>query len=241
MINTLFLRLEGPLQSWGERSWWRERDTALEPTKSGVVGLLACAIGLRLDEDIRQLSQQVKMGVRIDQPGTLLEDYHTVGGGYDMPQLLQADGDLKGKLHQAHTELTYRSHLCDASFLVAIQSDPATIDRLAQAVQNPHWVIFLGRKACIPSRPLFEGVDDYPSIETALKAWPWYCPEAVKEEIVKRRAVLESTAAQGGLRRRHEIISLSRRLYGPHYTQDTSLEVKIIPEFPPFNPDPKGL
>ncbi|MGC8879968.1 MAG: CRISPR-associated protein Cas5, partial [Anaerolineae bacterium] len=32
MANTLFLRLEGPLQAWGERARWRVRDTAPEPT-----------------------------------------------------------------------------------------------------------------------------------------------------------------------------------------------------------------
>jgi CRISPR system Cascade subunit CasD len=51
MANTLFLRLEGPLQSWGERARWDVRDTAPEPTKSGVIGLLACALGLSADED----------------------------------------------------------------------------------------------------------------------------------------------------------------------------------------------
>jgi len=44
-MNTVFVRLEGPLQSWGTRARWGERDTELEPTKSGVIGLVACALG----------------------------------------------------------------------------------------------------------------------------------------------------------------------------------------------------
>ena len=58
MANTLFLRLEGPLQSWGERGRWSVRDTALEPTKSGVIGLIACALGYRDDTQIRPLSEK---------------------------------------------------------------------------------------------------------------------------------------------------------------------------------------
>jgi CRISPR system Cascade subunit CasD len=45
MANTLFLRLEGPLQAWGERGRWSIRDSAAEPTKSGVIGLLVHGCG----------------------------------------------------------------------------------------------------------------------------------------------------------------------------------------------------
>ncbi|WP_328965794.1 CRISPR-associated protein Cas5 [Streptomyces virginiae] len=41
----MLLRLTGPLQSWGTHSHFNERDTAAFPTLSGVLGLLACALG----------------------------------------------------------------------------------------------------------------------------------------------------------------------------------------------------
>ena len=37
----LVLRLDGPLQSWGENAKWDFRDSSTMPTKSGIVGLLA--------------------------------------------------------------------------------------------------------------------------------------------------------------------------------------------------------
>src|SRR5574341_814727 len=158
MANTLFLRLTSPLQSWGEDSQWSERRTAPEPTKSGIVGLLSCALGWADDERIRNLSRRVRMGVRCDVPGTPspLRDYHTVGGGYDKPQLLTAEGRPKyvTNTKKPHTEPTWRYYLCNASFLVAVQSDDATIKELAQAVQFPVWPIYLGRKSCVPTRPL---------------------------------------------------------------------------------------
>jgi CRISPR system Cascade subunit CasD len=241
MANTLFLRLEGPLQAWGERGRWSVRDTAPEPTKSGIVGLLACALGLNVDEEIRGLSQHIEVGVRVDQPGTLLDDYHTVGGGYSEPQLLTAEGKpKKTPAGEPHTELTNRAYLCDASFLAAIQSDAETINWLAQAIQNPQWSIFLGRKCCIPSRPLYEGVGNYTSIEQALAAWPWYAPEAKEINTLQKRAVLAGSVATG-VRHRHEIVSHSRRIYGPRYIQDKLITIQVIPEFPPISPDPKGL
>ena len=48
-MMTLLLRLAGPMQSWGTASKFRERDTGREPSKSGVVGLLAAALGRYLE------------------------------------------------------------------------------------------------------------------------------------------------------------------------------------------------
>src|SRR4051812_21477113 len=81
-MHTLFLRLKGPLQSWGLRARWGERDTSDSPTKSGIIGLIGCALGLKRDDDLlRELSETYRLGVRIDRPGTRLRDYHATGGG----------------------------------------------------------------------------------------------------------------------------------------------------------------
>jgi len=231
MLNTLLLRLEGPLQSWGERARWCVRDTAPEPTKSGVVGLLACALGLNADDDLRRLSQQVRLGVRCDQPGTRLVDYHTVGGGYPHPTLLTAAGRLKLSSGKPHTEQTWRSYLSDASFLVAVQAAPDLIAELAEAVQNPHWPIYLGRKSCPPSRPLFEGAAEYGSLEQALAHWPWRTAD-VDETRIRVRAVIEC-GPTGGVRRRDEILSRSRRTFGPRYARDVFLTIQVQPEEAP--------
>ncbi len=245
MANTLFLRLEGPMQSWGERGRWSIRDTAPYPTKSGVVGLLACALGYNQDEPIRQLSEQIEIGVRVDQPGVMMNDYHTVGGGYDSPQLLTAEGKPKKSSGKPHTEITERAYLHDASFRAAIRADANTIKQLADAVQNPYWVVYLGRKACPPSRPLFEGVGEYESVEVALQNWKWYNPRAGKEETSPpKTAILSGSAAQGSISRRHEIISRSKRLYGHCYLQQKPLTVQIVPSFPPLpnlKPGSKGF
>jgi CRISPR system Cascade subunit CasD len=229
MANTLFLRLEGPLQSWGERARWSVRDTASEPTKSGVVGLLGCALGVADDARLRAISQGVRMGVRCDRPGRRIVDYHTVGGGYDYPTLLTARGKPKKSSGRPHTELTWRHYLCDASFLVALQGKAELIDRLAAAIRAPHWPIYLGRKACIPACPPFDGVADFPDLETALVEWPWKAPDGthiVPPPVDKVRAVFEcSPARDGAVRRRDEMTSRSHRTFAPRYTCDRQLTI----------------
>lgn len=228
MANTLFLRLEGPMQSWGERGRWSERDSAPEPTKSGVVGLVACALGYRHDDQLRHLSEQTRMGVRCDAPGVRLTDYHTIGGGYPFPTLLEATGKPKKTPKGApHTEISWRDYLCGASFLVALLSEKNDlIERMAHALQNPVWPVFLGRKSCPPSRPVYDGIATFASLEDALRAGHWSDTIPMPPETVRVRAVIECESAQG-IRRRDHILSRSRRVFGPRYTRDFFLEINL--------------
>lgn len=212
-MQTLFMRLEGPLQSWGIRSRWGERDTTLAPTKSGVIGLLACAQGLqRGDSAIRVLSDSLRMGVRIDVPGTLLQDYHTTGGGVfhggERTQWWRdayAGGVLsaenKVKVHQdtkkPETDVSVRWYLADASFLVALQGAPAVIEALAQALQRPVWPIFLGRKSCPPATPVYAGVGDHADLRLALTSHPLHPRMSAQRERRPLRLLLETTIGKG--------------------------------------------
>ena len=217
MANTLFLRLEGPMQSWGERARWSVRDTAPEPTKSGVVGLLACALGWADDERIRDLSRKMRLGVRCDQPGVVIVDYHTVGGGFATPQLLDANGKLKKSNGRPHNEQSWRSYLCDASFLVVVQADDDTIAQLAEATQSPQWTLFLGRKSCPPSRPIFVGVGQFDSLEAAL----------AYENKRSVRGVVECTHSEGVMRR-DEVNVRSSRTFLPRYSKDILVSITPV-------------
>lgn len=227
MANTLFLRLEGPLQSWGERGRWSVRDSAPEPTKSGVVGLLACARGHGRDADVRALSEALRMGVRVDRPGVRLTDYHTIGGGYDAPALLTAEGKPKKSSGGPHTELSHRDYLADASFLVALRGEAALIDDLAAALADPVWVIYLGRKSCPPARPVFAGMGDYPDLETALRQHDWPDdPDGTRNEGL--RAVIESAPGADATLHRDHLTSRRYRQYGPRYTRAIHLRPEEV-------------
>lgn len=231
MPNTLLLRLEGPLQAWGERARWSVRDTSPEPTKSGIVGLLACALGQNSDDDLRQLSRQVRIGVRCDRPGTTMTDYHTIVGG-----VMSAEGKIKinANTHEPETVVSRRSYLCDAAFLVAIQADDAAlIARLAEAVQNPRWPIYLGRKSCPPSRPPFAGTGEYKSLKQALETLPLSSAQPAigdkQASTMQVRAVVECSPAKG-TRRRDEIDSRSRRTFLPRYTREALITAPLRQE-----------
>jgi len=231
MPNTLFLRLEAPLQSWGERAQWSERDTALEPTKSGIVGLLSCALGWAEDARIHDLSQSIRVGVRCDHVAnpTMLADYHTVGGGYATPQLLTGAGKPKwiAASKSPHTEPTKRYYLSDASFLVAIQAAPDRISQLTDSVQSPVWPIFLGRKSCVPTRPIFDDVGDYDSLEQALTRHTARLMRSQRQENPARAVIECNGADEGSLRRRDEITRPSLRIFASRYSRE--VWIKDVP------------
>ena len=74
-MSTLLLRLAAPLQAWGTDSKFEVRRTNREPSKSGVIGLLAAALGLRRDADLSELSA-LRFGVRVDRNGEVIKDFH---------------------------------------------------------------------------------------------------------------------------------------------------------------------
>lgn len=165
----LLFRLEGPLQSWGERGQWIQRDSAYLPTKSGVIGLLACAMGIpRDDARIPAMHKALQMAVRVDKPGTMFIDFHTVTG-----ILHTADGGQRGNREEESTLLSYRQYLQDASFLVAFIGEKEQLLKGLHALNNPVWPICLGRKCCIPSVPV-QGkyTDRYATLDAAFKEEP---------------------------------------------------------------------
>jgi len=138
-IYTLLFRLEGPMQSWGYRSRFDFRDTALEPTRSGVTGLVCAAMGISRGEDVSRFDG-LRMGVRVDRDGRPERDYHTAGGSRqkDGYGVLRADGS------GTDTVVSYRDYLADASFTVGLESGARDLlDEIQRAITNPTWTLFL--------------------------------------------------------------------------------------------------
>lgn len=171
MSHVLLLRLAGPLQSWGTQSRFSHRDTATEPTKSGVLGFLGAAFGLKRDDRAGLAGlASLRLGIRVDREGHLMTDYHTTGGGR-LPGrnygVATSRGDLGGPV------LSERDYLADADFLVGLESDDNTmLMELDAALLAPVWPLFLGRRCFPPSIPPRIGVYA-DSLESILKRWPW--------------------------------------------------------------------
>ncbi|NCB26021.1 MAG: type I-E CRISPR-associated protein Cas5/CasD [Bacteroidia bacterium] len=179
------------MQSWGTRSRWDVRETGAEPTKSGVIGLLGCALGLRRDsDDLLFLDSKLLFGVRVEREGVVSTDYHTVTGYHRTAagEFKHSGGTAKSfekaLEHGECTVVSPREYLHDAAFLVALSSDEqGLLQRIVGidasgpwkgSLVNPCWPLYLGRKSCVPSRPVFERLtDEYQDVEDALKKEPW--------------------------------------------------------------------
>jgi CRISPR system Cascade subunit CasD len=166
-MNVLLLRLAGPMQSWGVQSRFTVRDTGLEPSKSGVLGLLCAALGRPRHDPVADLAA-LTMGVRVDQEGTLARDFHTAGKG----GILRASGQVERDTLVVST----RYYLADARFLVGLAGENLDLlCRLHSALRDPHWPLYLGRKAFVPGEPVWltDGLLSSTSLDTALKTYPW--------------------------------------------------------------------
>ncbi|MCC7366300.1 MAG: type I-E CRISPR-associated protein Cas5/CasD [Dehalococcoidia bacterium] len=166
-MSTLLLRLCGPMQAWGTRSRFTERDTELEPSKSGVAGLLCAAIGRTRDLPVDDIAA-LKMGVRVDHEGTMARDYHTAGGGGS--GVVRASGGTS-----RDAVLSNRYYLADADFLVGLEGNRGFLEELDAALRVPEWQLSLGRKSFVPALPVYlpgGGIRD-DGLEAALKAEPW--------------------------------------------------------------------
>lgn len=169
----LLLWLEAPLQSWGHDSKFGRRDSLDFPTKSGVLGLLCCARGAAGEQTewLRcwaDLDMQVEAYVPVDWQGNatprlpLMRDFHMVGSGYDDQDpwenlLIPKTSDGK-KAVGGGTKMTYRYYLQDMAFAVILQGPESELKAVAEALQNPVWDLYLGRKNCVPTEFIFQGV-----------------------------------------------------------------------------------
>lgn len=153
----LALLLDAPLQSWGHTSRFERRTTALHPTRSGVLGLVAAALGIdkHSPDEVAQLARLAPLRVstytlpRRDRHGdelpiVRLEDYHTVTGFRR----------ASGKVDDDATVQTYRHYLLDARFGVLIEGPVALLGEITAALADPRWGVWLGRKSCLPAAPL---------------------------------------------------------------------------------------
>jgi len=163
-MSCLLLRCVAPMQAWGTRSRFRERDTEREPTKSGIIGLLCAALGRDRSEPLDDLAA-LRMGVRVDREGIVECDYQT------------AQNVIKADLSGRETQLSNRYYLADAAFLVGLEGERGLLAQLTTALKNPKWPLFLGRKAFLPGSPVYlpDSVCEQ-SLEAALTNYPCIAP-----------------------------------------------------------------
>jgi CRISPR system Cascade subunit CasD len=202
----LLLWLEAPLQSWGHDSKFGRRDTLNFPTKSGILGLICSALGAggeqtELLADFAPLKQTVISFVRAEKTVSdtlikrerepLLRDFHMVGSGYDdkdpWASLLIPKTSEGKKAVGGGAKMTYRYYLQDAAFAVLLEVPEARADTMIEALKNPTWDVYLGRKNCVPTDFIYreQFINENEGIEAAL-------------EIAKQKNLLEDFRVLSG-------------------------------------------
>jgi CRISPR system Cascade subunit CasD len=159
MKEYLVFRLYGPMASWGQPAVGGDRTTAIAPTRSAILGLLGAALGIKRDNEaqLTKLQQSVCFGVKQYVPSTLLRDYHTA----------QVPSEKKGVVHRTrkselsedklNTVLSSRDYRCDGLWVVAVwltEQASVNLKTLQQALLQPAFTLFMGRKSCPLALPL---------------------------------------------------------------------------------------
>lgn len=214
-MATLLLRLQGPMQSWGTTSRFDERDTQLEPSKSGVLGLVCAALGRDRHEPVDDLAA-LRMGVRVDHEGVPMRDYQTATG------VLIATG----KSDLRRTVVSPRYYLSDAAFLVGLEgADEDLLTRIHAALRAPHWPLALGRKSFAPGMPVWlpDGLSPLP-LEQALAQYPRLASARRTDPQPTLRCLLEDDQ-EGAIRLDQPVAPFAERRFGPRFVKSGVLHV----------------
>lgn len=184
MERHLILNLEAPLMSFGGETIDNLGVIRPFPAASMLTGLLANALGWRRIERERhqRLQDRLIFAVRIDREpygGLSVQDFQTAqlaanDKGWTTRGAPEERAGGANTYHAPH--LRYRDYYADMRATVALRLAPAdeepTLDVLAAALREPARPLFIGRKPCLPSGPLFADFSDGDTALAALLSWP---------------------------------------------------------------------
>lgn len=162
MPRFLLITLAAPLASFGELAGHEIRDGWERPGKSALLGLLGAALGIRRDDDEKQkaLADTVITGVRVDNPGAPLQDFHTaqyvpsarIRNPHTRAQALSALDPKKD--NPEITRRSYRQGVLHTAAFARKEACPWTLEDMCSAFSSPRFTLYLGRKSCPLSLPL---------------------------------------------------------------------------------------
>lgn len=160
-MDYLLFRLYGPLASWGDIAIGESRHSFHGPTKSAVMGLVAAALGVRREEETQhlRLNREYQMASALRSRGQLLRDYHTVQAPDSVGKFTyrsRRDELVVGK-DRLGTVLSGREYRSDALAWVALRAEegaPYTLEQISDALREPVFTLYLGRKSCPLAAPL---------------------------------------------------------------------------------------
>jgi len=162
MPDYLIFQLYGPLASWGDIAVGETRHSSTHPSKSALIGLVAASLGIerRQEDEQKHLASCYRFYVKTIAHGSFLQDFHTIQTAASLKKnryhsrcdLLLRDEKL------VKTILSTREYRCDAFSLIALQGEAGaryTLSEIKKALLQPKYSLYLGRKSCPLSLPLY--------------------------------------------------------------------------------------
>lgn len=163
MPRFLILTLEAPLMAFGDEIVDAFGKVRRFPGVSNLTGLLANALGWTRGRrrEHQRLQERLLFAVRLDRPGEEIPDFQTAkleanDRGWTTRGVYE--GRAGGAATYESPHIRYRDMIADGAVTVALglapEDEAPTLDDLASALEAPARPLFLGRKPCLPSRPL---------------------------------------------------------------------------------------
>ncbi len=214
-MSTLLLRLSAPMQSWGSDARYDTVRTRREPTKSGVLGMIAAAMGCDRT-DFPMWLNVLHFGVRVDREGSLLRDFHMAHTA------------------QGTAYVTYRYYLCDAVFLVGLEGEDSLLHEITQALIHPYFPLYLGRRSCPPEGKMVLGIRSLPLMK-ALTQEPPIAENNDKASVL--RLVLDAEPGEPGAGIQRDVplsLDTQRRQYGFRGVKEYAMHIREEREHDPM-------
>ncbi len=177
----LLIRLSSPLIAFGGETIDNFGVIRDFPALSMVTGLFANALGWDRGDDAlhNRLQERLRMGARLEEPGSRLTDFQTAQlGANDKAWTTWGAAEERrgGAASYDSPHLRFRDYHADLTALLAVRLEPAdeapTLDAIAQALDRPQRPLFIGRKPCLPVGRLVAGWVEADSILQALQTAP---------------------------------------------------------------------
>lgn len=165
MSKYILLRMRAPLQSWGGESFsYKYRGTIRHPTLSGVLGLICCALGVNTSKNkafLGELVNNISMDVFCYKQGKILKDYQTAGTGHKDLRKIPTNCFSKPVEAKVRGNIYHKEYLQSSDFCVILEVKSEELaNKISLGLREPKWMPSLGRKACIPTTPIFVGMRD---------------------------------------------------------------------------------
>lgn len=183
LMDILLLRFDAPMLSFGAPITDNRGFIQPYPALSMMCGMLANALGYdHSDFDrLERLQERLSYASRQDRGGERMRDFQTVDFGL---QHLQPEcaWTTRGRLEGRERRLSDQTHIRERDYWVdSVHTVAVTVDRpqetpdiesLCDAVRAPERPLFIGRKTCLPSSPIFLARSEAPDLRDALRLAP---------------------------------------------------------------------